>query len=247
MGKINKHEDDSKIATNHIKIIKELSWHEVLDLVNIGKNNTGNSNSGHRNSGDSNSGNRNSGDSNSGYSNSGNRNSGDSNSGNRNSGDSNSGNRNSGYRNSGYSNSGYRNSGYSNSGDSNSGHFNSCDFSSGIFNSKESTILCFNKKSKLKYKDWLNHPAYNILSNFQLTIWVFENEMSEKEKDNNPGYIERNGFLKKYEYKEAWKILWDSLSTEDKKTVQMIPNFNKNVFFEITGIKIKGEKKNDAR
>jgi hypothetical protein len=73
--------DEDKQATNKIKIVRELSWNEVLELANSGKGNTG-----LRNSGDSNSGN-----SNSGYRNSGDRNSGDRNSGNRNSGNSNSG------------------------------------------------------------------------------------------------------------------------------------------------------------
>ena len=45
-----------KSCTNKIKIIRELTWHEVLDLVNTGKNCTGNRNSGDWNSGDWNSG-----------------------------------------------------------------------------------------------------------------------------------------------------------------------------------------------
>ena len=45
-------EGDDKCCTNKIKIVKELSWHEVLELVNIGKGNTGLGNTGHRNTGD---------------------------------------------------------------------------------------------------------------------------------------------------------------------------------------------------
>ena len=78
--------DCDKCCTGEIEFIKELTWDEVLVIVNTGKDN-----SGYRNSGDRNSGDRNSGDRNSGYRNSGNWNSGD-----RNSGDSNSGYRNSG-------------------------------------------------------------------------------------------------------------------------------------------------------
>jgi len=91
VGKILTNDSDSKICTDKIKILRELSWQEVLVVCNSGTNNTG-----HRNSGD-----RNSGDRNSGYRNSGDRNSGDRNSGDRNSGDMNSGYMNSGYRNSG--------------------------------------------------------------------------------------------------------------------------------------------------
>ena len=137
--------DDGKSVTDHIRIVRELDRHEVLDLANSGKGctgigNSGNLNSGDRNSGDRNSGNRNSGNWNSGDRNSCDRNSGDWNSGDRNSGDRNSGNRNSCDRNSGDWNSGDRNSGdwnsgYRNSGDWNSGNLNSGDRNSGDRNS----------------------------------------------------------------------------------------------------------------
>ena len=87
LGDIDTNNDDSKCSTNKIHIIREITWQEVLDLVNLGKGCTGLCNSGNRNSGNWNSGNRNSGDWNSGNRNSGNRNSGDWNSGNWNSGD----------------------------------------------------------------------------------------------------------------------------------------------------------------
>ena len=80
-------DDNNKYCTNKIKIVRELSWEEVLRMVNTGKDNTGFKNSGNRNSGDWNSGDWNSGNRNSGNCNSGNRNSGDWNSGDWNSGD----------------------------------------------------------------------------------------------------------------------------------------------------------------
>ena len=133
-GKILGEDEDKQCATK-IKIVKELTWNEMLVLANTGRGNTGHSNSGDCNSGYKNSGDRNSGHSNSGYRNSGDCNSGDCNSGDRNSGDWNSGHRNSGYRNSGDCNSGDCNSGYRNSGDWNSGHRNSGDCNSGYKNS----------------------------------------------------------------------------------------------------------------
>ena len=130
-----KTDDGKKYCTNGIEIVREVSWEEVDNLVNIGSSNSGRGNSGYRNSGDRNSGDRNSGDLNSGDLNSGDRNSGDRNSGDLNSGDRNSGDRNSGDLNSGDLNSGYRNSGYRNSGDRNSGDRNSGDLNSGYRNS----------------------------------------------------------------------------------------------------------------
>ena len=150
LGEIDKKYDSEKYCTNKIQILEEISWEDVLRMINIGKENTGLCNSGDRNSGNHNSGNRNSGNCNSGVCNSGNFNSGNYNSGNRNSGncnsglfnsgDCNSGNRNSGDYNSGYWNSGKRNigncnSGYRNSGNYNSGGQNTGECNSGAWNS----------------------------------------------------------------------------------------------------------------
>ena len=82
----NNNNDDSKCSTNKIYIIREITWQEVLNLVNLGKGctgfcNSGNCNSGNWNSGLCNSDNCNSGNYNSGNYNSGNYNSGDCNSG----------------------------------------------------------------------------------------------------------------------------------------------------------------------
>ena len=62
---------DGKSVTDHIRIVRELDRHEVLDLANSGKGCTGIRNSGDWNSGDCNSGDWNSGDWNSGNGNSG--------------------------------------------------------------------------------------------------------------------------------------------------------------------------------
>lgn len=70
-GELNCVGGENKYCTNKIKIIRELNWHEVLDLVNTGKSCTGLCNDGNCNSGDWNSGNYNSGGWNSGDHNSG--------------------------------------------------------------------------------------------------------------------------------------------------------------------------------
>ena len=70
-------EGDDKCCTNKIKIVREITWYEVLAMVNAGKGNTGLCNSGNQNSGSYNSGRYNSGNRNSGSWNTGNRNAGD--------------------------------------------------------------------------------------------------------------------------------------------------------------------------
>jgi len=185
---------------------------------NTGENNKGYSNSGNRNSGYWNSGDWNSGDSNSGNWNSGNRNSGDSNSGNSNSGDSNSGN----------SNSGDWNSGDSNSGDRNSGNFNS---------TTPDTIRCFNKD--VDRETWEQADKPQFIYNVNPNIWVDESDMTDDEKKEFSKFHDRGGYLKTIEYKEAWKIAWDEASEEDKTLLSKLPNFDADVFEEITGINVK--------
>lgn len=66
VGDIDTHSNNAKCSTNKLHIIREITWQEVLELVNLGEACTGLGNSGDRNSGNWNSGNRNSGNWNSG-------------------------------------------------------------------------------------------------------------------------------------------------------------------------------------
>jgi len=170
------HDEDSKVSTNKIKIVKELEWGEVLKLVNTGKNNTGYSNSG------------------------------DSNSGNRNSGNSNSGNRNSGF-----------------------------------FNSNEPKVRIFNLQTELSFSECFNSDWYKILfyqHDIKLNSWVYFSKMTDEEKIQFPKAYVCDGYLKTIPYKEAWKNLFAELTKAEIEVVKTIPNFNAEIFEEITGIKI---------
>lgn len=210
LGDIDTNEDDSKCSTNKIHIIREITWQEVLDLVNLGKACTG-----LRNSGDCNSGDCNSGDCNSGDYNSGDGNSGDYNSGHCNSGD-------------------------CNSGDYNSGDWNKTCFSNGCFNTKLPKIFLFNKPSDWTYQDWLDSDARYILMNCPTNAltWVWDYDMTEEEKEQHPEYSVTDGFLKNIERERERQEWWDSLTKERKNIVMSLPNFDKNIFKEITGIDV---------
>jgi Pentapeptide repeats (8 copies) len=172
---------------------------------------------------------------NSGNYNSGSRNSGNRNSGSRNSGDCNSGFGNSGNLNSGFSNSGDYNSGFGNSGNRNSGFGNSGDYNSGYFNT-HSKIFCFNQIVELSYDDYyLLIP----LLDFNLTQWILPENMSEEEKTQNPKWETCEGYLKTYEYKEAWQNSWNKLTQKNKQKFLDLPNFDAKIFEEITGINVK--------
>ena len=223
---------DDKSVTTHIKLIRELSWMEVLVLCNTGKDNTGRGNSGDRNSGD-----RNSGDRNSGYWNSGDRNSGDRNSGDSNSGDRNSGDRNSGNWNSGNWNSGNWNSGYRNSGDSNSGYRNSGAFCI----DPNPKLILFDQPTNILVKDWEQSEAVRIMTNLDPTIWVPMSIMTDEEKAKHPKYETTEGYLKTITLKEAWRNLWPNLADDKKKLFTDLPNFCPDKFLEITGVDVRNE------
>ena len=181
-----------------------------------------------------NTGNRNSGSYNSGY-----RNSGSYNTGSYNSGD-----YNSGYYNSGNNNSGNFNSGDYNSGNFNSGMFNSCNYSNGLFNSQSTKIYMFNKPTNLTYEEFRKKygKAYDLLYNCEICIteWITEEQMTQIEKEKNPHYkTTQRGYLKTNDYKEASKRWWEGLNEEEKGLIKELPNFDKDVFREITGIEIE--------
>ena len=245
LGDIDTNNDDSKCSTNKIYIIREITWQEVLDLVNLGKGctgfyNSGNYNSGNRNSGNYNSGNRNSGNRNSGNCNSGNWNSGNYNSGDRNSGNYNSGDRNSGNRNSGDYNSGNRNSGDWNSGDYNSGDWNKTCFSNGCFNTESPKVFLFNKPSDWTHQDWLNSEARYLLNQIPKDVveWIWSDDMTDEEKAVHPEHETTGGYLKVLDESECSQIWWDGLDNSQKEIIKSMPNFNESIFEEITGIKV---------
>lgn len=177
LGDIDTNNDDSKCCTNKIHIIREITWQEVLDLVNLGKACTGLCNSGNRNSG------------------------------NRNSGD-----------------------------------WNKTCFSNGCFNTESPKIFLFNKPSDWTYQDWLNSDARYILMDCPSNVlaWVWDDDMTDEEKEQHPEYSVTGGFLKHIEKETGRQMRWDGLSDRQKDIVMQLPNFDKDIFKEITGITVEG-------
>ena len=239
---------DDKYGTNSLTILREIVGDEKQELINSrncnsGDCNSGSRNSGRRNSGDCNSGSRNSGNWNSGdcnsrNCNSGDCNSGDCNSGNCNSGNWNSGDWNSGDCNSGDCNSGNCNSGHCNSGSRNSGNWNSGDWNSGYFNSNSPLVRIFNKETELD-RESIAFPDFLY---FNLTVWVSHDTATDAEKKEHKTEIETcGGFSKTLEYKEAFRLAWDKANKEEHKKLLELPNWNNEIFKEISGIDAEAE------
>ena len=251
---------DDKSVTDEIKIIREIEWSELLTIVNEGKDctglcntgdrntgncNTGNCNTGNWNTGNCNTGNCNTGDWNTGNCNTGNCNTGDWNTGNCNTsdcntGDWNTGDRNTGDCNTGDCNTGNRNTGDCNTGDRNTGDWNSTSFSSGFFNSQEQPLYIFNKPTNIKRNELLDLKGLSVLKwNYENNWWIYSENMTEEEKQNHPEHKTTGGYLKTVDFKTACKMMWDKLDDDEKQAVKELPNFDADVFEEITGIKVE--------
>ena len=163
--------DGKKSCTDKIHIIRELTWHEVLDLVNLGKDCTGLCNSGNRNSGD----------------------------------------------------------------------WNKTSFSNGCFNTESPKIFLFNKLSDWTYQDWLDSDARWILNRIPSNVlsWIWSENMTDEEKAEHPEHQVTGGFLKQIEKETGRQMWWDALSDKEKEIILNIPNFDRAIFKEITGIEVE--------
>lgn len=166
-------EDGDKCATNYLEIVREISWQEVLEIVNTGKGCTG----------------------------------------------------------------------LCNSGDWNSGDWNKCSFSNGCFNTVEPKIYLFNKPSDWTYRDWPNSDARYLLNQIPGDVleYVWFEDMTDEEKTAHPEAKTTGGYLKQLDNSECGSIWWRGLNDYEKSIIKAIPNFDKEIFKEITGVDVDME------
>ena len=192
-----------------------------------------NTNTGNRNTGDWNTGNRKTGDCNTGDCNTGNWNTGNWNTGNWNTGYRNTGNRNTGDWNTGNWNTGYRNT-----GDCNTGNWNTGNWNTGYFNTKTpTTVNCFNSPTEREVWDKAEKP--NWIYRPSTTTWVSERDMTNQEKIDNPTFHTCGGYLKVNDWHEEWRKAYEDATEEEIQMVRVLPNFDYDVFEEITGLDIR--------
>ena len=217
LGMVDTESGDTKCCTNKIQIVREISWQELLTIVNTGKDCTGLCNTGNRNTGNRNTGNRNTGDCNTGD---------------WNTGDCNTGNRNTGNR---------------NTGDCNTGDWNLSSFNTGCFMTEEQKIMLFDKPTDWTYRDWINSDARYALTNIPKNVveWVSSYDMTDEEKEKYPTYETTGGYLKVLDESESAQIWWDGLTDGSKDIIKSLPNFDAEIFRKCTGIKVESEDKSN--
>ncbi len=131
---------------------------------------------------------------------------------------------NTGLFNSGDCNSGYRNSGYCNSG-----VFNKTNGSNGVFCNKEPKIRIFNIQTDWTLSEFYKSRFYDAIcsSNFPLIKWKNKVDAGENGVD---------GELIVNTYEDACRHWWDGMSADNKAIIKSMPNFDIDVFCDITGI-----------
>jgi len=96
----------------------------------------------------------------------------------------------------------------------------------------------FNKMTDKKI-DEINIPLFCY---FDLTVWVSYDTATDEEKEEHKKEIETcGGFLKTLDYKEAWRLAWNKADKEERKKLFDLPNWNNEIFKEITGIDAEAE------
>ena len=130
--------------------------------------------------------------------------------------------------------------GLCNSGNRNSGDWNKCSFSNGCFNTTTPKIYLFNKPSEWTYEDWLNSEARYLLNQIPGDVleYIWLSDMTDEEKAAHPEAETTGGYLKVLDNSECAVIWWRGLSDRQKEIITAIPNFDKAIFKEITGIDV---------
>lgn len=127
-----------------------------------------------------------------------------------------------------------------NTGDYNTGDWNKSSFNTGCFNTEEQKIMLFNKPSDITYREWIDSDARDLLNQIPKDVveWVDEEDMTDEEKAAYPTYETIGGYLKTLDESESGQLWWNELSDCNKQIIKSIPNFDPDIFYECTGIKV---------
>jgi len=130
-------------------------------------------------------------------------------------------------------NTGDFNTGDCNTGDHNTGYYNTGSFNTitpdgGYFFNK---WLSFEEWNGAEKPDWLFRPSP--------TTWVPSLDMTDKEKSEHPDHETTGGYLRRNDMKEEWRKAYESATEEEVQMVRDLPNFDADVFEEITGLDLR--------
>ena len=101
--------------------------------------------------------------------------------------------------------------------------------------------MLFNKPSDMTYREWMDSDAKYLLNQIPKDVveWVYEVDMTDEEKEQHPTYETTGGYLKVLNESGHGQLWWDSLPEHEKEIIRAIPNFDAEIFFQCTGIRVK--------
>lgn len=126
------------------------------------------------------------------------------------------------------------------------GWFNTGNRNTGLFNTNEPNARLFNKMSDVKMSDIDTYRINDILSFIDKReiklVYKYEDEMTDQEKIDYPEYKTTGGALIKEQVKVDVQAEWKKVYKEDKNFIMSLPNFDADIFYECTGIRVKKSK-----
>ena len=132
------------------------------------------------------------------------------------------------------------NTGNRNTGNCNTGDWNTTSFSGGCFNTEPSKIYLFNKPSDWTLQDWFDSRALHLLNqidNYPLE-YVYFDDMTDEEKATHPEAKTTGGYLKERTTADSAREWWACLDDDERNVIYSLPNFDPEIFEEITGIDV---------
>lgn len=122
----------------------------------------------------------------------------------------------------------------------NTGDWNKSSFNTGCFNTVEQKIMLFNKPSDMTYRDWYESDARWLLNQIPKDVveWIYSEDMTDEEKAEHLTHETTGGYLKVLDESECGQLWWGSLSDRQKNIIKAIPNFDAEIFFQCTGIRV---------
>ena len=103
-------------------------------------------------------------------------------------------------------------------------------------------LLIFNKSTDLSRKE-IKELIYKNLGkiNIEINTWIKSSDMTDQEKIENPNFSVQDGFLKcltKEEVSKKRQEIYNKMSEEEKNNIKNLPNFDEDVFYDCTGIRV---------
>ena len=99
----------------------------------------------------------------------------------------------------------------------------------------------FDKSTDWTIDEWRGSAAYKILRCIprEIVEWISCEDMSDEEKEKYPSYKTTGGYLKVLDERDAVQDYWNGLSEYDKQKIYDLPNFDREIFKQCTGIEVE--------